>query len=72
MNFFRKILILLLVIVAMYLAYSVVNFLKLKIKVRGNLGAFLLLTFLSFGAVFLIIISLSFVLTEFRSFFFKH
>ena len=72
MDFFRKILILLLIIVAMYLAYSVINFLKLKINVRGNMGAFVLLMLLSFGAVFLIIISLGLVLTEFRSFFFKH
>jgi predicted PurR-regulated permease PerM len=72
MDFIRKILILFLVLTAMYLAYIVVNFLKAKIKVRGNLGAFLILMLLSFGVVFLIIISLGFVLTEFRSFFFHH
>ena len=72
MIFFKKMLILLLVLVAMYLAYVVVNFLKSKINVRGNMGAFLLLLLLSFATVFLIILALSFLLIEFKDFFFKH
>ena len=72
MIFFKKMLILLLVLVAMYLAYVVVNFLKSKINVRGNMGAFLLLLLLSFATVFLIILAFSFLLIEFKDFFFKH
>jgi hypothetical protein len=72
MIFFKKMLILLLVLVAMYLAYVVVNFLKSKINVRGNMGAFLLLLLLSFSAVFLIILAFGFLITEFKDFFFTH
>ena len=72
MIFFKKMLILLLVLVAMYLAYVVVNFLKSKINVRGNMGAFLLLLLLSFTTVFLIILAFGFLLIEFKDFFFKH
>ena len=72
MIFFKKMLILLLVLVAMYLAYVVVNFLKSKIRARENMGAFLLLLLLSFGSVFLIIIAFGFLLTTFKDFFFKH
>jgi hypothetical protein len=68
----KKMLILLLVLVAMYLAYVVVNFLKSKINARGNMGAFLLLLLLSFGTVFVIILALGFLLIEFKGFFFKH
>jgi hypothetical protein len=65
-------LILLLVLVAMYLAYVVVNFLKSKINARANMGAFLLLLLLSFAAVFLIILALGFLLIDFKDFFFKY
>ena len=68
----KKMLVLLLVLVAMYLAYLVVNFLKSKIKARENIGAFLLLLLLSFGSVFVIILALGFLLIEFKGFFFKH
>ena len=68
----KKMLVLLLVLVAMYLAYVVVNFLKAKINARGNMGAFLLLLLLSFGGVFAIILALGFLLIEFKGFFFKH
>jgi hypothetical protein len=72
MIFFKKVLILLLVVAAMYLAYVVVNFLKSKINARRNMGAFLLLLLLSFTTVFLIILAFSFLLVEFKDFFFKH
>ena len=72
MLFFKKLLILLLVLAAMYLAYVVVNFLKSKINVHRNMGAFLLLLLLSFAAVFIIIMSLGFIFNEYTSFFFKH
>jgi hypothetical protein len=72
MIFFKKMLILLLVMIAMYLAYVVVNFLKSKINARGNMGAFLLLLLLSFTTVFLIILVFGFLLVEFKDFFFKH
>lgn len=72
MFFFKKMLILLLVLLAMYLGYVVVNFLKSKINMRGNMGAFLLLLLLSFTAVFLIIVAFGFLLVEFKDFFFKH
>jgi predicted PurR-regulated permease PerM len=72
MIFFKKILILLIVIAAMYLTYLVVNFLKSKINVHRNMGAFLLLLLLSFATVFIIILFLGFVFTEYRNFFFKH
>ncbi len=72
MIFFKKMLILLLVLIAMYLAYVIVNFLKSKIKVRGSMGAFLLLLLLSFAAVFLITLALSFLLIDFKDFFFKN
>jgi len=72
MIFFKKMLVLLLVLLAMYLAYVVVNFLKSKINVRGNMGAFLLLLLLSFGSIFLIILGLGFLLVEGKDFFFKH
>jgi hypothetical protein len=72
MIFFKRMLILLLVLIAMYFAYVVVNFLKSKINVRGNMGAFLLLLLLSFATVFLIILALSFLLIESKDFFFKH
>jgi len=71
MIFFKKILILLIVIGAMYLTYLVVNFLKAKINVHRNMGTFLLLLILSFASVFLIILFLGFVFTEYRNFFFK-
>lgn len=72
MIFFKKMLILLLILLAMYLAYVVVNFLKSKINVGGNMGAFLLLLLLSFGSIFLIIIALGFLLIGGKDFFFKH
>jgi hypothetical protein len=72
MIFFKKMLILFLVLAAMYLAYVVVNFLKSKINARGNMGAFLLLLLLSFTTVFLIIVAFGFLLVEFKDFFFKH
>jgi hypothetical protein len=65
-------LILLLVLVAMYLAYVVVNFLKSKINARANMGAFLLLLLLSFATVFLIILAMGFLLIDFKDFFFKY
>lgn len=65
-------LILLLILAAMYLAYVVVNFLKAKIKVQGNMGAFLLLLLLSFTTVFLIIVAFGFLLVQCKDFFFKH
>ena len=68
----KKMLVLLLVLVAMYLAYLIVNFLKSKIKARENMGACLLLLLLSFGSVFVIILALGFLLIEFKGFFFKH
>jgi len=68
----KKMLVLLLVLVAMYLAYVIVYFLKSKIKARENMGAFLLLLLLSFGSVFVIILALGFLLIEFKGFFFKH
>ncbi len=72
MNFLRKILIVLIVAVAMYLGYVVVNFFKSKINVHRNMGAFLLLLLLSFGSIFIIILLLGFIFNEYRSFFFKH
>ena len=69
---FKKVLILLMVLIAMYLAYVAVHFLKSKIDVRGNVGAFLLLLVLSFTTIFLIILILGFLLVEFKDFFFKH
>ena len=72
MIFLKKMLILLMVLIAMYLAYIAVNFLKSKIHVRGHMGTFLLLLFLSFGTVFLIILGLSFLLIVFKDFLFKH
>jgi hypothetical protein len=72
MIFFKKILILLIVIAAMYLTYLIVNFLKAKINVHRNMGAFLLLLLLSFATVSVIILFLGFVFTEYRNFFFKH
>ena len=69
---FKKVLILLMVLIAMYLAYVAVNFLKSKIDVRRNMGAFLLLLLLSFTTIFLIILILGFLLVEFKDFFFKH
>jgi len=72
MILFKKILVVLVVIAAMYLAYFVVNFLKSKIKVHRNMGAFLLLLLLSFASVFLIILFLGFFFSEYRNFFFKH
>jgi hypothetical protein len=71
MIFFKKMLILMLVIAAMYLAYIVVNFLKSKINVGGNMGAFLLLLLLSFGSILLIIVTLGFLLIRWKDFFFK-
>lgn len=71
MIFFKKMLILFLVVIAMYLAYVIVNFFKSKINIRGNAGAFLLFLLLSFGIVFLIILALSFLLIDFKDFFFK-
>jgi hypothetical protein len=68
----KKLLILLLILAAMYVAYITVNFLKSKINGRKNMGSFLLLLFLSFGAVFLIILAFGFLLTEFKDFFFTH
>jgi hypothetical protein len=72
MLLFKKMLVLILVLAAMYLAYFVVNFLKTKIKIRENMGAFLLLLVLSFASVFLIITSLGFLLIEYKTFFFNH
>ena len=68
----KKLLILLLIVAAMYVAYIAINFLKSKINGRKNMGSFLLLLLLSFGAVFLIILTFGFLLTEFKDFFFKH
>jgi hypothetical protein len=68
----KKLLILLLVLAAMYVAYVAVNFLKSKINGRKSMGFVLLLVFLSFGAVFLIILTFGFLLTEFKDFFFTH
>jgi len=61
-----------LISIAMYLGYVVVNFLKSKINARDNMGAFLLLLLLSFGCVFLIILGLGFVLITGKDFFFTH
>lgn len=72
MILFKKILILLIVIAAMYLAYAVVKFLKSKINTHRNMGGFLLLLLLSFVTVFIIIFSLGFVFNQYRNFFFKH
>ena len=55
----------------MYLTYSIVNYLKLKINARRNMGAFLLLLLLSFATVLIIIFSLGFIFSEYRNFFFK-
>ncbi len=71
MFFFKKILILLIVVAAMYLTYSIVNYLKLKINAHRNIGAFLLLLLLSFATVLIIIFSLGFIFSEYRNFFFK-
>ncbi|MEP6927910.1 MAG: hypothetical protein ABI834_09755 [Ginsengibacter sp.] len=68
----RKILILLLVAAAMYLAYITINFFKSKINAHRNMGGFLLLLLLSFGSIFIIILLLGFIFNEYRSFFFKH
>ena len=47
--FVKKLLVLLIDIAAMYLTYVVVNYFKSKINVHRNMGAFLLLLFLSFA-----------------------
>ncbi|MEO8764869.1 MAG: hypothetical protein ABI416_11305 [Ginsengibacter sp.] len=72
MIFLKKMLVLLMILLAMYLGYVVIDFLKSKIRVRGNMGLFLLLLLLSFGSVFLIILALGFLLIEGKDFFFQH
>lgn len=67
-----KILLIIIIAAAMYLAYVVVSFLKSRINVHRNMGGFLLLLLLSFGSIFLIILLLGFIFNEYRSFFFKH
>ena len=71
MLFLKKLLILLLALLAMYVAYIVVNFFKEKIKVQGNMGAFLLLLLISFISIFVIIVAFGFLLVRFKDFFFK-
>jgi hypothetical protein len=70
MIFLRKILIVLIVAVAMYIGYVTVNFFKTKINVHRNIGGFLLLLLLSFVSVFIIIFLLGFIFSEYSSFFF--
>ena len=70
MNIFKKALIVILVASAMYLAFFVVSYLKSKINVHRNMGTFLFLLLLSFSAVFMIILILGFIFTQFRNFFF--
>ncbi len=71
MLFLKKLLILLLALLAMYVAYIAVNFFKEKIKVQGNMGAFLLLLLFSFITIFVIIAAFGFLLVRFKDFFFK-
>lgn len=72
MIFFKKVLIILIVIAAMYLVYLAIDFLKKKIKVHRNMGGFLLLLTLSLTVIFILIFLLGFIFGEYRNFFFKH
>ncbi|MDE3211940.1 MAG: hypothetical protein KGM98_01800 [Bacteroidota bacterium] len=72
MNSFKKLLILIIIAVAMYGTYRVVEFLKARINGRKNLANFILLLLTSFGAVFLVIVLLGWIFTYYRNFFFTH
>jgi len=68
----KKILMISIVVAAMCLCYYTVSFLKAKIDGHRNFGAFLLLVLLSFASVFIIIVSLGFLFSQYRNFFFTH
>jgi hypothetical protein len=71
MNFFKKILILVIIVGAMYITYVIVQFLKLRIEARKNITNFLLLFFLSFAVVFFMIYLLGWIFGQYRNFFFN-
>jgi len=67
----KKILVLFLTAAAMVAAYFVYRFLKEKINPRKSFGHFILFVFVNMVVIFGFILLLSFILFQFRDFFFE-
>jgi hypothetical protein len=71
MIFFKKVLILFLTVAAMIAAYFIYDFLKKKINPRKSFAHFILFMVANLVAIFGLICLMSFLLFQFKNFFFK-
>ena len=69
--FLKKVLILFLTAAAMVVAYFIHEYLKKKINPRRSFGRFILFILADLAIVFVMILSLSLLLFQFKDFFFK-